>query len=312
MFSLTPFNSIFDLIKTFPDEQSCINHLEWLIWNGDVVSPFDKDSTVYKCSKNRYRCKNTGKYFNVRIGTIFEGTKIGLQSWFMAIYLFSSHKKGISSYQLAKDLNITQKTAWFMLHRIRYAMDHETFKREMEGVVEADETFVGGKNKNRHADKKVKNSQGRSFKDKTPVIGLLDRDNKTVRCFVAEDTSSDSLHPVLKSNVARDSTLISDEWRGYRGLTDYYNHQIVDHSRKEYVNDVGGTTNGIENFWTHFKRGWSSTYSGRITKKHLQKYADEFTFRYNTKDLSVSNRFNLFLSGVNEKRLTYKNLVNEL
>lgn len=308
MLSTKPFSSIFDLLKAFPNEESCINHLEEIRWGGNVVSPFDESSTVYKLKNNKYKCRTTNKYFNAKTGTIFENTKIPLQQWFLAIYIFTSHKKGISSYQLSKDLDITQKTAWFMLQRIRYAMQHELFVEYMKGVVEVDETFVGGKNKNRHKDKKVQHSQGRSFKDKTPVVGILDRENKRVKCFVASDTTAESLHPILKQNVKQDTILISDEWKGYNGLTNYFNHQIVDHSRKEYVNDCGGTTNGIENFWTHFKRGWASTYSGRIIKKHLQKYADEFSFRYNTQQETTNSRFNIFLATTN-KRLTYQKLI---
>ena len=122
------FKSILDLIKAFPDEQSCIEHIERLRWNGSVVSPFDSESKVYKCAGNKYKCKSTGKYFNVKVGTIFENTNIPLQKWFLALYVFSSHKKGISSHQLAKDIDVTQKSAWFMLHRLRYAFDHPNFK----------------------------------------------------------------------------------------------------------------------------------------------------------------------------------------
>lgn len=121
---LPEFKSIFDLLKTFPTEQTCIDHLEKLRWEGNVVSPFDEDSKVYKCAGNKYKCKNTGKYFNVRTNTIFDNTKIPLQKWFLALYVFSSPKKGISSHQLAKDISVTQKSAWFLLHRLRYAFDH--------------------------------------------------------------------------------------------------------------------------------------------------------------------------------------------
>src|SRR5215210_3554677 len=170
------FKSILDLIAAFPDEQPCINHLERLRWNGNVISPFDATSKVYKCANNKYKCKNTGKYFNVRTATIFDNTKIPLQKWFMALYVFSSHKKGISSHQLARDITVTQKSAWFLLHRLRYAFEHPNFKAVMEDNVEVDEKFVGGKNKNRHSDKKVENSQGRSVKDKAPVLGMLERE----------------------------------------------------------------------------------------------------------------------------------------
>lgn len=126
---VSEFKSLFDLLKAFPDEKACIGHLEQLQWNGNPVSPFDPTSKVYKCSGGRYKCKNTGKYFNVKVGTIFEDTKIPLQKWFMALYILSSHKKGISSHQLAKDIDVTQKTAWFILHRLRYAFNHPTTKR---------------------------------------------------------------------------------------------------------------------------------------------------------------------------------------
>lgn len=309
MFEIKSFKSILDLLKTFPDEQSCIDHLEDIFWKGTPVSPFDPTSKVYKCKNNNYRCKNTNKYFNVKTNTIFENTKIPLQQWFMAIYLFSSHKKGISSHQLARDLDVTQKTAWFILERLREAMDHEAFKQEMEGVIEVDETFVGGKNKNRHADKKVKNSQGRSFKDKTPVIGLLNQDTGIVRCFVAPDTSRDSIHPVIMANVSDKSIIVSDEWLGYEGLGLVYHHEIVDHKRKQYVNDSGATTNGIENVWSNFKKGIIGIYHNRVSRKHLQGYADEFAFRHNTRKDSTCGRFNVLLSGACGKRLTYQNLI---
>jgi hypothetical protein len=121
------FATIADLLKAFPTQQSCIDHLEQLRWNGNIVSPFDPSSTVYKCKGNNYKCRNSGKYFNVKTGTIFEDTKIPLQKWFMALDVFSSHKKGFSSHQLAKDIGVTQKTAWFLLHRLRYAFDHPNF-----------------------------------------------------------------------------------------------------------------------------------------------------------------------------------------
>ncbi len=161
------FNSILDLLQTFSDEQTCIDHLEELRWNGHVVSPFDSSSKVYKCKGNKYRCKNTSKYFNVKTGTLFDNTKVKLQKWFLAIWLVTSHKKGISSMQLAKDIDVTQKTAWFMLQRIRNCFGIEN-NNTLDGEVEADETYIGGKNKNRHKDKKVDNAQGRSSKDKAP------------------------------------------------------------------------------------------------------------------------------------------------
>jgi transposase-like protein len=307
MFSLKPFNNILELVKAFPTEQSCIDHLEAIIWEGTPVSPFDNRSAVYKCPNNKYKCRTTNKYFNIRTGTIFDGTKIPLQQWFLAIYLFTSHKKGISSYQLAKDLSVTQKTAWFMLQRLRYAMEHESFKREMEGIIEVDETFVGGKNKNRHKDKKVPNSQGRSFIDKTPVMGMLEKGGN-VRCFVVPDTKAESIQPIIFQGVKRGSTIYSDEWWAYNGLGRFYNHQIVDHGRGQYKNG-DACTNTIEGFWSHFKRTIIGTYHV-ISRKHMQKYANESAFRYNFRENNANQIFNLFLESVDNKRLTYRNLTN--
>lgn len=146
----TDFKSILDLIKTSPDEQSCIDHLEKLRWNGNVISPFEETSKVYKCKGNKYRCKNTSKYFNVKTNTIFDNTKLGLQKWFLAIYIVTSHKKSISSLQLSRDLDITQKSAWFMLQRIRQCFGIGN-NNDLDNEVEVDEAYVGGKNKNRHS-----------------------------------------------------------------------------------------------------------------------------------------------------------------
>lgn len=186
------FKSILDLVRAFPDEQTCIDHLTTLRWNGNVVSPFDPTSKVYVCKDNKYRCKNTGKYFNVKTATLFDTSKIELQKWFIAIYLITGHSKGISSVQLAKDLDITQKSAWFMAHRIRncFGIAEPT---QLDGNVEVDETFVGGKNANRHSDKKVDYSVD-GVTDKTPVMGIIQRGGE-LRAKKVEDTKSENPDP---------------------------------------------------------------------------------------------------------------------
>ena len=218
----TNIKSVFELTQTFSTEQVCIDYLEALKWSGIVVSPFDPTSTVYKCSNNRYRCKNTGKYFNVKTDTMFENSKISLRKWFLAIWLVTSHKKGISSIQLSKDIGVTQKTAWFMLQRIRACFGIEN-NNELEGIVECDETFIGGKNKNRHKDKKVQHSQGRSFKDKVPVMGMLQRGGK-MNAYVVHDTKRKSIQPFIYKyvNPHTTQTIISDEWWAYKGLGKHY------------------------------------------------------------------------------------------
>ncbi len=308
------FNSIFELFDQFPTEQSCIDHLEWLRWNGEVVSPWDPASVVYKCKDNKYRCKNTGKYFNVKTNTLFDSTKISLRKWFAAIWLVTCHKRGVSSMQLSRDIGVTQKTAWFMLHRIRKAFgitnDDNT---EIGGEIEVDETFVGGRNKNRHKDKKVEKCQGRSFKDKVPVFGMIQRGGILI-AEVVSDTKGSTLYNVIRRYVTADSIIYTDGW-GYGDIQNNYQQHSVDHGRgfygtnfiTEYGELISINTNKIENAWTHLKRMIVGTYY-KMSKRHLQSYIDEFVFRFNTRNETTSQRFNMLLSNL-ECRLTYKELI---
>lgn len=291
----TEFTSIIQLVNTFSDEQTCIDHLEELRWNGNVVSPFFPSSKVYKCKGNRYKCKESGKYFNVKTGTLFDNTKIKLQKWFLAIWLITSHKKGISSIQLSKDIDVTQKTAWFMLQRIRacFGLDNDA---PLDNGVEIDETYVGGKNKNRHASKKVEGAQGRSGKDKTPVVGMVERGGKVI-AKVVTGVSSDDIKPVVENNVKQSANVYTDEWRGYNGLKGTYGIEVVKHGQGEYV--VGNAhTNTIEGFWSGLKRSIIGIYH-HVSTKHLQKYVDASAFRYNTRDLNEAERLNLMLANSN-------------
>jgi len=299
------FNSILELIKAFPDEQTCIDHLEALRWVGYVVSPFDATSKVYKCAGNRYRCKNTSKYFNVKTDTLFDNTKVKLQKWFLAIWLVTAHKKGISSLQLAKDIDVTQKTAWFMLQRIRRCFGSEN-DNTLDNDVEVDETYIGGKNKNRHAHKKVEGSQGRSAKDKTPVVGMIERGGK-LNARKADNVQAKTLTKEIIARVKESANLYTDEWVGYNGLSRIYDHSVVKHNQGEYVNGRIHT-NTIEGFWSLLKRGIVGIYHF-TSRKHLQNYVDEFVFRYNTRGKSEMERFNLLLANT-EVRTTYRRLIH--
>ncbi|MBA9072598.1 transposase-like protein [Flavobacterium gossypii] len=287
----TNIKSMLDLMKTFPTEQSCIDYLENIIWAGTPVSPFDPESKVYKCKDNKYKCKNSGKYFNIKTSTFLGGTKVGLQKWMLAIWLVTSHKKGISSLQLGRDIDVSQKTAWFMLMRIRKCFGIEN-ANTLEGTVECDESFYGGRNINRHKDKKVERCQGRSFKDKTPILGMLQRGGK-LNCFVVPDTKRKSIQPLVRKYVTEGTRLISDEWHGYTGLSNKYNHEIVNHAKKEYVNldDPTRHSNTIESSWKIMKNSLRDMYNS-VSKKHLQDYVDEHVYRYNMRLHPDSDKFN--------------------
>jgi len=299
------FKSILELIQSFPNEQVCIDHLEETRWNGNVVSPFGPTSKVYDCKGNKYKCKNTGKYFNVKTSTIFDNTKMPLQKWFLAIWLSTSHKKGISSLQLARNLDITQKSVWFMLQRIRNCFGDYAKDTGLEKEVEADETYIGGKNKNGHTDKKVKSSQGRSAKDKTPVVGMVQR-NGLLSAKKVGNVKSETLTKEIVQKVKDDAKLYTDEWLVYKGVSRIYDHSIVEHNQGEYVNGRVHT-NIIEGFWSLLKRYIFGIYHF-TSKKHLQKYVDEFVFGYNTRNFGDSLRFDMFLHCM-ENRITYKELI---
>lgn len=303
------FKSVIELLKEFPTEKSCLDHLEKILWQSTPKSPFVNNSKIYSCGDNKYICSKTRKYFNVKTGTMFHKTLIGLQPWFVAIFLVTSHKKGISSVQLAKDLNVSQKTAWFMLQRIRncFGIDKDI---KFSNPVEIDESFVGGKNKNRHIDKKVKQCQGRSYKDKSVVLGMVERGGKVLLKMIP-DTKKKTLEPEITQRIEKNTTIFTDDWKGYKDLYKRYNHKIYNHKSCKKIaerSDADTHTNNIEGFWSILKRGIIGIYH-RTSHKHLQKYLDEFSFRYNYRSLNSSEIVDLFLRNCN-KRLTYKMLVN--
>ena len=301
------FNSLIQVLDHFKSEEVCKAYLIEQRWNGKITCPHCGCEKIYTTNRG-YTCaeKTCTKKFTVTTGTVMENTKIPYRLWLATIYLATAHKKGISSHQLSRDLNITQKTAWFLLHRVRemFAVNEPEL---LTGTVEIDETFVGGKNKNRHASKKVKNSQGRSHEDKTSVIGLVQRGGN-VMTFVTNDVDSVTLHTITTSNVHADATIVTDAYRAYNGLNKFYNHVTVKHTENDYRTTGLDHTNTIEGFWSLLKRGIIGIYH-QVSPKHLHRYCNEFGFRYNSKDIKDVVRFEDAVTKIANARLTYKALV---
>lgn len=305
------FKTFSQMLETLPDDQACREYLEGIRWNREPTCPHCSDKGHYRLNtkgifRGQYKCKNCKERYTVTVGTMFEGSHIGLRKWFIAVYIFSSHKKGISSHQLAADLGITQKSAWFMLSRIRLVFKPAKQSKKIEGHVSVDESFIGGKNKNRHADKKVENNQGRSVKDKTPVFGMIEN-GEIIHTVVIPDTKGETLKPIIKEMVEKGAIVVSDEWLGYSGLDGHFNHVVLNHKAKEFVRD-GFSTNNVENFWSMLKRGIYGIYH-HASAKHLHRYTDEFAFRYNTRKVGHSDRFDMSLVKTEGNRLTYKQLI---
>lgn len=303
------FKSLMEVSDYFSDEKVCMQYLIQWIWKGEIRCSKCQSKDVYTYSDGKhYKCKSKECRFefSARCGTIFESTKIPLRKWYMAMYLISCHKKGISSYQLARDLGITQKSSWFMLHRIRESLKQDGVK--LEGVVQSDEAFVGGKNKNRHYNKKVKYDDGRMFKDKVPVLGMIEKDG-IAKTIVIDNVMQHNIKNNVLSSVKHGSTLITDEFTSYNSMHNHYNHEMVNHSAHQYQNKSGYNTNSIEGFWSHLKRMIIGVYHN-IGRKHLQRYCDEQTFRFNTRKMKAGERMALLFSKLN-CRLKYKQLIQQ-
>lgn len=300
------FDSLFDLMRAFPDEITCIKHFQAIRWKSGAFCPHCGSTRVYHFADEKtHKCGDCRKRFSIKVGTIFEDSKVPLQKWFMAIWLITSHRKGIASTQLAKDISVTQKTAWFMLHRLRHAAKTKSFNRPLDGTVEADETFVGGKEKNKHDRDKLR--AGRGGVGKTPVLGVKKRDGE-VRFEKAEELTGRTAKGMVRRHVAPGTVLVTDEARAYQGLDGEYNHYTVNHSAGEYARHFFFHTNSIESAWALLKRQIIGIHHF-VSAKHLQRYLDEMMFRQNRREVGEGNRVNMLLSDSDGKRLRYKELI---
>lgn len=304
---VSKFSNLVQLTQYFADEKVCLEHLKQMRWADGIYCPHCGHEKIYNFSDGkRFKCAACRKQFTAKVGSIFEDTKISLQKWFIAIYLLSSHKKGISSLQLSKDLGVTQKTAWFMLHRLREASKTKAFNAPLQNTVEADETYIGGKEKNKHANKRTEGTQGRSLATKTAVLAVIERKGN-IKAIKTDAVDSRAIGSFITNNVVLGSNLMTDEYKIYNSVKWLYNHTFVKHGAGEYVsNDCH--TNTLEGFFSLLKRGIIGIYHF-VSAKHLENYLNEFTFRYNSKNYTEENRFNLMLNGCDNKVLKYKTLI---
>lgn len=306
------FKSLPQLLDHFREEKTCIEYYEKIRWNGKPVCPHCGTEKPYRTNRG-FKCsdKDCHKKFTVRVGTVFENSKISFRIWFAAIYLCTAHKKGISSVQLAIDLGITQKTAWFVLHRVREMLKDKAPQMLGENkIVEADEAYVGGRERNKHHIKRRSNqnpdltNEGKPYKQKKTVIGIIERDGKVVLKYIPS-ANKENMLTFIKKHVPEGSKIYTDEFRGYAQLNKRYSHETVRHAIHVYV--AGNVhTNSIENFWSILKRGLYGVYH-QVSDKHIERYLNEFAARFNTRKHATDERFELFL-GQSEGRLSYKNL----
>ncbi|MBS0363948.1 MAG: IS1595 family transposase [Proteobacteria bacterium] len=306
---LQTFKTFPEMLRAFPTEQSAIDHLTAVRWANGKFCPLcgnaDEKRIGTLAGTNTHKCYVCRKRFSIKVGTIFQDTKLPLRTWYAAIWLITNHPKGIASTTLATDLGITQKSAWHVLHRLRHASRTPSFNAPLGGdaPVEADETFVGGLEKNKHADKRLKNNGGTG--GKTIVMGLLERGGE-LRAGVIDNVQAGSLQDVVRHHVEPGSTLYTDDAYGYRGLAKDFDHHTVQHKAKRYV-DGEAHTQSIEGVWALLKRQIIGIHHW-VSPKHLDAYVSEMTFRYNRREMPKGERVNDLLSQV-EGPLPYKVLI---
>lgn len=313
-------------IKHFSDEQVCIDAIAAMRWpNGPACPACEHKEHYYLRTQKRWKCKACGRQFSVKLGTIFEDSPIGLDKWLVAIWMLANCRNGVSSYEIHRALGVTQKSAWFMLHRIRLALQGDLSGKigGQGNPVEADETFVGGKVKNMHEKRRLALQRLRNetlqgdtrLIGKTAVLGILDREQRKVRAMIVPNVKRNTLQAQILKQVEQGSKVFTDESPSYLGMAKEYTHQFVNHVN-QYV-DGQVHTNGIENFWSLLKRGLNGTYVA-VEPFHLFRYIDEQVFRYNHrkdgegKFLKDADRFEAALSQIAGKRLTFAEVTGKV
>jgi transposase-like protein len=303
-----------EAILYFADPDNCVAYLVARRWpDGVVCCPTCGSGAVrYMPTRRVWQCKarHAKCQFSIKVGTIFEDSAIGLDKWLTAMWLMANSRNGVSSWEIHRSLGVTQKTAWFMLHRIRLVVQDSEGGAQLSGIVEADETFVGGKVKNMHKDKKPRGvSKSRGVAGKTIVLGMLERGGR-VKAQVVADRTQAILHEQIGKHVEEGTNVVTDEWRPYNGLDQKFVHDVINHAQ-EYVRGHVHT-NGIENFWSLLKRGLGGTYIS-VEPFHLFRYIDEQAFRFNNRfNKRDAERFSIAVSQIVGKRLTYEGLTGKV
>jgi len=292
-----------EAIRYFSDELVCIEFVAKMRWGkGPICPACESRNVLFMASRRVWLCKDCRKQFSVKVGTIFEDSAVPLNKWLCAIWMIVNAKNGVSSYEIARSLGVTQKTAWFMMHRIRLALQRNSLIKRLGGDVEADESYIGGKARNMH----LKDRKATRLR-KAVVLGMLERNGK-VRTQVIERAYQADMQHIIRQHVAKGSTIHTDEHAGYRGLAEDYTHNVINHARTYVQGNVH--TQGIENFWSLLKRGIRGTYVS-VEPFHLFRYLDEQTFRFNTRKDTDKDRFLLAVSTVKDRRIQYPQLIGQ-
>jgi len=304
--------SLQEAILYFSDQENCLNYLvaRRPEWKDGVVCPTCGSNKVsFLKNQLRWQCsaRHPKRQFSVKVGTIFEDSPLGLDKWLPAMWLILNCKNGVSSCEIARALDVTQKTAWFMLHRIRLAQQGKQGGK-LAGEVEIDETFIGGKARNMHKSKRARVITGTGGKDKVVVMGMLERGGN-VRAMVVDTRRKKELQSNIHEHVEAGAAIFTDELRSYDGLEDSFKHQVINHA-VEYANG-NVHTNGMENFWSLVKRQLHGTYIS-VEPFHLFRYIDEQAFRFNNRKMTDAERFDIGVREIVGKRLTYAELTGKL